>query len=104
MANGTGNGTINVLTRLVVPGSALALLLMLTVQVGKDASIALDVARQHGEELLLVNGKISLLEEDIRNRTQSRYTSTDAAKDLRYMQKDINACVKEIKEHKKNAH
>jgi len=106
MRNGNGNGSAaaNALTRLIVPGSALALLLALTVQVGKDATVALEVAKQHGQELLLVNGRIGLLEEEVKDRTRLRYTSTDAAKDLRYLQKDVDACVKEIEEHKKNAH
>ena len=102
MAN--GNGTVSVSWKLAFPLSALGLLGALLLTVQKDASIALDVAKQHGQELLLLHSELRIIEEDIRARTQLRYTSKDAERDLRYIQKDLDACLLTIKEHKKNDH
>ena len=102
MAN--GNGTIIGSWKLAFPIGALGLLGALLLTVQKDAAIALDVAKQHGQELLLLHGELQILHEHIRNRTQLRYTSRDAERDFRYIQKDLDACMEAIKEHKKNGH
>jgi hypothetical protein len=102
MANGDGGAVINATWRLVVPVGALSLLAALTLLVQKDAAIALDVARQHGNELLLANSRITVLEAEARKG--ERYTSNDAEKDFRYIQKDIDMCNKELEEHKRIQH
>ena len=105
MANGNGNGNgaiINATWRVVVPIGALSVLGALVLLVQKDAAIALDVARQHGEELLLMHREITLLKEE--KRKGERYTAEDAEKDFRYLQRDIDMRIKVIEEHKKNEH
>ena len=105
MAN--GNGTDNIALKnwkVAAPVSALGLLAMLAFQVGKDATIALEVGKQHGEEFVLIRKDIQQLKEDTKDRTKLRYYSTDADRDHRYLQRDIDACVILVKEHKKNDH
>ena len=81
MANGNGNGKAQTTFNIVLPIGALALLATIVMTVHKDAGIALDVARQHGQELLLLRGEINILKEEILDRTRLRYTSKDAEKD-----------------------
>lgn len=100
MANGNGNGAAKITWNVVVPVGALGLLGALMLDVSKDAAISLDVARQHGEELLIVKGEMLMLKQDVRDRTQLRYTSKDAARDALYLQRDIDNCMTLIKDHK----
>jgi predicted ArsR family transcriptional regulator len=118
VANGNGNSTLKNLGVTAVPISALGLLALLALQVQKDAAVALDVARQHGEAFTQIRQQIQVLQEadriqreDVRERTKLLYNSTDAKRDHAYlnqandrMQKDLDACLLEIKEHKKNDH
>lgn len=107
MANGNENNNGNAALknwRVAAPASALGLLFLLGTQVGKDATIALDVARQHGEELLQVNMKIASIERKFDKKTYDRYTGEDATRDLNYMQKDINRCIEMIRDHEKEHH
>ena len=103
MANGEGNSSLKN-WRVAAPISALGLLGLLMLQVQKDAAIALDVAKQHGQELLLIRSEMQVLQGDVKDRTKLRYMSTDASRDHRYIQKDINSCMEVITEHKKNDH
>jgi len=97
MANGNGNNRVT--WNIVLPVGALALLGSLMQVVSKDASIALDVARQHGEELLLIRGEMTIIEKQLMERTQQRYTSQDAARDHEYIYRDIKQCQEWMKEH-----
>jgi hypothetical protein len=106
MANGEGriepasNGQ-NWLGRWVLGGgSIVTIVLAFGLTVSKDATIALDVAKQHGEEILQLNQRILHLEGELRQRTQLRYTSLDAAKDFKYIQRDIDDCKEHLKNHK----
>jgi len=82
-------------------GSILAVVLGFSISTAKDASIALDVAKQHGEEILIISQRINVLERDIRERTRSRYTSEDAKKDLSYIERDMRKCIEHVDEHDK---
>ena len=64
--------------------------------VSKDASIALSVAEQHGAELMLIRSDITVLRDYIHARTKLRYTSEDADRNMRYVQKELNAIERNI--------
>ena len=70
-------------------GSAMAIVVALLLNTSKDAQVAISVAEQHGAELLEVRTELSYLRKYITDRTQSRYTATDAARDLKYIQKEL---------------
>lgn len=75
-------------------GSVLALLtlvLNLFVNVQKDAQIALDVAKQHGQELLEIRAEISLLRSDLRENTRDRYHREEAERDMAFLERRIEA-------------
>ena len=74
-------------------GGLVTMVLAFAVNVGKDAQIALDVAQQHGEEILIMNRKLSNLEEELSDRTRDRYTSKDAERDIGYLRRDLDACM-----------
>jgi hypothetical protein len=109
VANGIGNGNGNghasiekwVGRWLVGGGSLMAVAVGFWITVSKDAQIAIDIAAQHGKELQMVNARILHLEQELRDRTQLRYTSADAEKDLGYLRRDLNQCLSEIEKHKR---
>jgi len=97
MANGNGNGNGKngnqwIMRWALGGGGVLTVVLAFSVNVAKDARIAIDVARQHGEEMLLLNAQIQALAQDVRDRTQLRYTSKDAERDLDYIKRDLQIC------------
>jgi hypothetical protein len=85
-------------------GSIVTIALAFGLTVSKDATIALDVAKQHGQEILQLNQRILHLEGELRQRTQLRYTSVDAEKDFKYVQRDIDACKEHLKNHRLTQH
>ena len=84
MANGNGNGNVRMTWNVVLPVSALGLLGALLLNVGRDAQI--------------------VLEEDMRDRTQKRWTSEQAVQSHQYIQKDIQACFDAITTHERSHH
>ena len=54
--------------------------------VASDARIAIQVAEQHGQEILLIRGELNALREELRERTRDRFTSTDARQFNKYME------------------
>ena len=69
--------------------------------VASDARIAIQVAEQHGQELLMIRGEISSLRQEIVARTQNRFTRQDGvylAKELERLEMDINKHL-ESREH-----
>ena len=109
MADGIngGNNGLNWMGRwLIGGGSFVTVVLAFGVSVSKDASIALDVARQHGQEILQIETRILQLEQELAARTQMRYTSMDAERDQRHVEfrftrneANIAKCIKHIDEH-----
>lgn len=65
-------------------GGILALLtvaLNMFVSVQKDAEIALDVARQHGQELLEIRAEIAAIRTTIERKTVDRYYRQEAERE-----------------------
>lgn len=75
---------------LVLPVGALTLLGALMLSVSNEAAVALKLAEQHGESILLLREEVRLLRNEVQDRTIDRYTSKDAARDLAYIREDIN--------------
>ena len=79
---------------LALPASALALLAGLMLTVANDTAIALQLAGQHGETILLMRQEIDIL----RLETKDRYTNKDAERDLGYIREDITELNQVIRE------
>lgn len=73
----------------------LTLMLNLLVGVSRDAQIALDVAAQHGQEINIVRAELSSLRTEMSERTADRYRAQDAERDLRYLERRIEALEKD---------
>lgn len=82
-----GGGTLLALT---------TLLINLFVTVSKDAQIAIEVAKQHGDELLMIRGEIASLRQTITDRTNDRYTSKQAERDMQYIERRLTEFEKQL--------
>ena len=102
MANGNGNSSQWLPRWIVGGGSVIAVVLTFSITTAKDAQIALDIARQHGEELLILSQEIHRMQGDLYERTKNRYTSKDAERDIGYLRRDIDACMAWRKQHQRD--
>jgi hypothetical protein len=95
--NGNGNGSAEKwIGRWVLGGGTfITIALGFGITVAKDAQIALEVAKQHGEEILQIEGRILQLEKVIYDRTRLRYTSEQAERDHTYIIRDIEVLQKQ---------
>lgn len=64
--------------------------------VANDARTALNVAEQHGQEILLIRGEIAALREEMRIRTLDRYTAKDAAAYEKYVEQRLKEIEKDL--------
>ena len=85
---------------LVLPVGALTLLGALMLSVSNEAAVGLKLAEQHGESILLLREEVRLLRLEIKDRTDDRYTTSDAERDLQYIRQEIA----EIKQAIRDAH
>ncbi len=85
-----------------IASAAATIILTFSINIAKDTEIALEVAKQHGEELLMIRGEISSLRAEMARRTQKRYTSEDAVKDFNYVNNNLNRIEGAINEHLSN--
>jgi hypothetical protein len=92
MANGNGgNGTgVKWLVSTLVGTGIVGLIIAGAMSVAQDARIAISVAEQHGQELLLLRGEIISLRQEMQSRTRDRYTSDDADRDMEYIERRLN--------------
>lgn len=74
------------------------LLINLFVNVSKDAQIAIDVAAQHGQELLEIRSEIALLRSDLRTQTMDRYYRHDAERDFRAVERRLDKLERKLDE------
>jgi len=86
---------------LVLPVGALTLLGALMLSVSNEAAVGLKLAEQHGESILLLREEVRLLRLEIKERTQDRYTTDDAARDLAHIRQDIAELKQEIRDNRK---
>ena len=64
--------------------------------VANDARIAINVAEQHGEELLLIRGELSAVRKEMMDRTAMRYTSRDALAHEKYVERRFDEIEKKL--------
>lgn len=70
-------------------GLLVALLGTLFVNVQKDAAIALDVVKQHGEEFNQVRSELAAIKLLMEQKTRERYTASDAERDNAYFERRL---------------
>ena len=75
------------------------IMVTLFLNVQASSSIALDVVKQHGEELLGLRQEISLLRDAMRDQTEDRYKGKDAERDMTYIQRRLDALEKSFEKH-----
>jgi len=77
----------------VFGGTSLVAVMMLLVNlfigVSKDAQIAIEVAKQHGQELLEVRAELSLVRSELRTATRDRYYRQEAERELARLERMI---------------
>lgn len=59
----------------------LSIMINLFLAVSNQAEIAINVAAQHGEELLAIRTELALIRTDLRKETRDRYFRRDAERD-----------------------
>jgi hypothetical protein len=102
MANGNGNGNAAVWKWIAgISSSVSAVVFAFAVSISKEASIALDVAKQHGQELLIITGQLQELRQYVNDRTQKRYTSDDAARETTFIMREIAEVRRECEDLRK---
>ena len=92
VANGNGNGHTSTKSVLVVLASTGILGVMASgmISIANDAKIAIQVAEQHGDELLLIRGELHALRTEMLERTANRFTSQDAANHEKFIEARID--------------
>lgn len=76
-----------------IAGVAVAAIVALGTQVWNDARIAINVAAQHGDELVLIRQELMGLKGYIDARSADRYTKTEAEADRRYLDLQIQTII-----------
>jgi hypothetical protein len=92
---GEFNGNKTILTALAGTG-ILGVVIAGAMSVASDASIAIKVAEQHGEELLMIRGEMSSIRQELNNRTSDRYTGKEGARFEQYVNKRLDALEKQL--------
>jgi len=80
----------------------LALLTAFLLTISNNASIALDVARQHGEELNEIRILQQAFRTELMDRTADRYTAIDAARDMAFLERRLQELEDKIIDHKES--
>ena len=93
-----GDTTLKILS-LIAGTGLLGVLAAGAVNIARDAQIAISVAEQHGQELLMIRGEISSLRLEMVERTQDRFTAQDG----RYLEQELRRIEQDLDEHMKTA-
>ena len=98
--NGNGNGTHSTKNILVVLASTgiLGVFASGMISIANDAKIAIQVAEQHGQELLLLRGELISLRTEMLERTQNRYTSEDAEQHEKYIELALSSLERRVEQ------
>lgn len=79
--------------------SLFGIMVAFILNINASASIALDVAAQHGKEI----NQLRIVQEAIRlemhDRTRDRYTNTDAGRDLDFIERRLEEIERKIDQH-----
>lgn len=86
----------------VIVTTLLTASLTFMVSVGQDAHSALSVNETQAQELLLLRSEIAALRVEIKNRTDDRYTSLEATRDLAYIERRLAQIESQIEKHIQN--
>ena len=95
MANGDHSFSNKVLASLAGTG-VLGVVAAGMLAVANDARIAISVAEQHGQELLMIRGELAAVRTEMMQRTQFRYTSRDAEQHEKYVERRLNEIEKKL--------
>ena len=86
MANGNSNGNASKqLVATLVGTGILGVISAGMLSVANDARVAINVAEQHGQEILILRGEIVALRQELATRTSDRFTSKDHTQYDRYI-------------------
>lgn len=89
------NGNKTILSALAGTG-VIGLLIAGAMDIRSDATIALSVVEQHGQELLMIRGEVASIRQELNNRTLDRYTGKDGARFEQYVNKRLDALEKQL--------
>jgi hypothetical protein len=92
--NGINNAKL--VTSLIVGTGLIGVLVAGAMSVASDAAIAIKVAEQHGEELLMIRGELTSIREELNSRTSDRYTGKDGERFELYVNKRLDAVEKQL--------
>lgn len=90
-----GSTDAKTLIGFLVGSGLLGLLAVGMATVANNAQIAINVAEQHGQELLLLRGELVALRLEMVERTQDRFTASDG----RYLKEELRRIEEDIEEH-----
>ena len=98
MTNENGNGSMNAARTIgaLVGTGVLGVIAAGMLAVANDARIAISVAEQHGEEILLIRGEMVSMRVELLQRTQARYTSHDAEQHEKYVTRRLDEIDKKL--------
>lgn len=97
MTNDSSNGSTSKYVFWLVTGSGIiGVIAAGIVSIASDARIAIEVAKQHGEEILMIRGEISAIREELKDRTLDRYTGADAKRFEQYLNRRLNAIEEQL--------
>jgi hypothetical protein len=65
--------------------------------VSQQSAIAIDVARQHGQEINLLRGELASLRNEVLGRTGNRYTAIDAQRDAAHYERELTRLDRRLK-------
>lgn len=91
-----GDATVKVLTAIAASG-VLGVFATGMISIANDAKIAISVAEQHGQELLMIRGEVASLRLEMVERTQDRFTASDG----RYLEQELRRIEADLDEHMK---
>lgn len=96
MKGENGDATLKVITAIAGSG-ILGVFAAGMISIANDAKIAIKVAEQHGQELLLMRGEVSSLRLEMMERTKDRFTAADG----RYLEQQLRRIENDLDEHMK---
>lgn len=96
MANGIDRITTNRLITTLAGTGILGVVAAGMLAVANDARIAIGVAEQHGQELLMIRGELMAVRTEMLERTQNRFTSRDGASLEKYVERRFDEIEKKL--------